>query len=186
MKQLRLYKICKNKLAFSLIELVVVVSLIAILAATVVPVVRSNQDSVSAEQWTVYWETFEEQVKHMGDVFNNAKTEGDTARIGGYSLETARGWQACLRAFNNNDNLYEIEVTTSSTTPRVAYYKYIDTFVVCVNYYNGTTLIKNSNGACSPEKAENGVLATKCKIIKIWWIKTTDVSSPYRTKTMNY
>lgn len=173
MKQCRLYKICKNTGAFTMVELVLVIALMAILAAAVVPTINASIGSTSDKERTACFENVRKQAGLIGRTYNTAMAEGSTPKLGGYNLSTARGMQECMRSANNNADIYDVEVTTVNSAPDPANYNYIDTIVVCIQFYTKSdVLIKNAKGvACSPEFAAAGVTAYKCEVLNIWYVK---------------
>lgn len=176
MRQLKLYKRLNNPLAFTLVELIIIVALMAILAAAVTPAIRNNINKTSDVELAKCFALVRNQAGRIRNTYNTAIQKGEMPRLGGYNLNSARNMQECLRAANNRPDLYDIEVTTLTTDPDLYSYNYIDTIVVSVQFYTvDDKLIKNSKGLpCSPEQATGGLVAYSCKIDKIWYIKKDD------------
>ena len=182
MKRCRLYKRLRNPKAFTLVELVLVIALMAILSAAVLPSVTNRLNTANDEDLNYYFETVQYQVGTIRTTYNDAMQEGQTPVLAGYFLTTARNIQECLRAANNHSKVFDIEVRTVNVAPDPNDYNYIDTIVVCIQFYTkDKKLIVNGKGvACSPEQATNGAVAYSCKVVKIWYVKKDLKSRIYR------
>lgn len=181
MKTTTLRKRLHNPLGFTLVELMLVIALMAILAGLVTPALRNVSSQNSEKELKAYFQNVQRQVGLIRTTYNNAMANGDTPRLAGYNLTSARGMQECLRSSNNNSGIYDIELTTISDAPDPNNYNYIDTIVVCVQFYakDSTTPIVNAKGIpCSPEQAINGEVAVKVVVVKLWYIKI-DMKSRY-------
>ena len=92
--------------------------------------------------------------------------------------------QECLRSANTQSELYDIVVTTVSSAPNTAYFNYIDTMVVCIQFFgetmSGSDLLitcdtaSEHNVPCSPEFGDKGVVPKKCKLMDTWYIHIGD------------
>ena len=175
MKYSSLRKRFKNPLAFTLVELVVVIALLAILASAITPSLRKLQTNKTDQQLQECFKNVQKQAGLIKTTYNNAMKNGEVPRIAGYNLTTAKGIQECLRSSNNDSATYDIEVTTISDTPDPNLYNYIDTIVVCVQFYtktNTTTPICNDKGVpCSPEQATSGVVPYSISVVRIWYVR---------------
>ena len=173
MKNSRLYKICRNAMAFTMVELVLVIALMAILAAAVVPAMNTRFGEASDAQRKTYYDNLVKQVDQMVTTYNTATQQGLTPKLAGYDISSARGMQECLRAANNHADVYDIELTTIASTPDKENYNYIDTIVVCIQFRTKSgSLIMNSQGkACSPEQASGTVVPWSCAKVNVWYIK---------------
>ena len=178
MNQLRLRKIFKNPLAFSLVELVLVVALMALLASLIVPSISKSMVSTTDTQLSKYFELVRYQAGSIRKAYNNALIDGTTPVIAGYSLTTARGMQECLRSANNYSDLFDIEVCTVYEEPDISLYNFIDTIVVCIQFFrdnptdpaNPILLVNKKGIACLPEQAVNGA-PDYCDVMMLWYIK---------------
>ena len=174
MRQCKLRKLYKNPLAFSLVELAVVIALMSILAAAVMPAIKKGLTETTDAELTTYFDAVRSQMGLIKTTYDNATKVGNTPRLAGYDLSTARGMQECLRSANNHSDLFDIEVTTINEAPDPYNYNYIDTIVICVQFYvkNATTPITNSAGLpCSPEQAVSGVEPYRCQVTRLWYVK---------------
>lgn len=173
MRLRRFRKILRNTLAFTMIELVMVVALMAILAAALVPTIRSSATSTSDKQRTTCFQDVRKQTGLVVRTYNTAMAAGNVPRLGGYNLTSARGMQECLRAANNHPDIYDIELTTVNKAPEPTEYNYIDTIVICIQFKTKSdVLIKNAQGiACSPEFATAGTQSYKCEAVNLWYVK---------------
>ena len=178
MRHLRLRKLFKNPLAFSLVELVLVVALMALLASAIVPSIKKSMVTTTEKELTSYFTLVEYQAGSIVTTYNQAMTDGITPVLAGYSLTSARGMQECLRSANNHSDVYDVEVCTVYEEPDTSLYNFIDTIVVCVQFYRYNPsdiyhpiLLVNKKGlACSPEQAVNGS-PDFCDVLAVWYIK---------------
>jgi type II secretory pathway pseudopilin PulG len=172
-----MFRRLKNPLAFTMVELILVMALMAILAATVIPIINNNSMQTKDSARDTYYSNIKKQAKLLQTTYNDAKKAGQTPRLAGYDLSTARGMQECMRAANNNADVYEIEFTTVNEKPDPNSYNNIDTIVICVQFFakGSTEPIINSNGVpCSPEQAAKGEIAYSCRIMKVYYIKVDE------------
>jgi len=161
-------------LAFTLVELVVVIALMAILAGLVTPTIRSLSTQTADSELTAYAKNVKKQIDYIITTYNTAIPSGETPRMAGYNLSTARGMQECLRSSNNYSATYDIELTTVSDAPDPHNYNYIDTIVISVQFYakDATTPLVNAKGIpCSPEQAVGGAAAYSCRLVNLWYVK---------------
>ena len=185
MKMTTLRKRFRNPMAFTLIELILVITLMAILAGLVTPALRNSIKKTSDSELKAYAQEVEKQISYVIKTYNTETPKGETPRLAGYNLTTARGMQECLRSANNFSGIYDIELTTIGDAPDPNLYNYIDTIVISVQFFtaeNDITPIVNAKGLpCSPEQAVGGAKAYTCKLINLWYIKKGAGSILYAT-----
>lgn len=183
MKMCKLRRVFKSPLGFTLVELALVIALMGILAAAVTPAIRSGIKKTTDEQLIAYFDDVRKQVGYIRTKYNDATKVGETPRVAGYSLATARGMQELLRSSNNHTDVFDIEVTTISDAPDPNMYNYIDTIVVCVQFYakgSSTPMVNAQGNPCSPEQAVGGVSPYSCKVVRIWYIKKDKKDKEFR------
>lgn len=137
---MRLGKLLRNRLAFTLVELIVTIAIMAIIAAVAVPTFASvskgrQTADYKADLTDVLW-----QASIITDAFNASVAAGNPAWVGGYRVDTPQGMQECLRAENNYGHLYEVVVVFNpNELPDATHYNYKDTIIVCVQFKTSQT-----------------------------------------------
>ena len=132
----RLKKICRNKLAFSLVELVVVLAIMALIIGLAVPNLRALDKKRDYDDFSANLEDVLQQANTIVNAFNTYKeTNARHAWVGGYRVETPRGMLDCLRTENDYGNLFDIEISFSATAPDKSKYNYRDVIIVCIQFY---------------------------------------------------
>lgn len=158
----------RSALGFTLVELIIVIAILAIMAAVVVPTFANLRKKTQEDELKRYLADVKIQVAAMKEAYNNALKNEETPRFAGYNISTARGMQECLRGSNNRAEEYDIVVTTISGEPDTVLYNYIDTIVICVQFFWLTAdgnyeLIVDANGnPCSPEFSKENVVVKRC------------------------
>lgn len=181
----RLRKICRNKLAFTLVELIVVVAIMALIVGLAVPNLRALDKKRSYDDFSANLSDVLGQADMIVTAFNNWKNSNDRhAWIGGYRVDNPQGMLECLRSENDYGNLFDIELTYDATAPDKAKYNYRDVIIVCVQFYENNnvgelvllTREKKVDGTMTPVPSFDEDTARQAVLRGAWYIAVSGIS----------
>ena len=183
----RMRKIFRSTLGFSLVELIMVIAIMAIIASVVVPTFFSLRASATENEKHGYYNDVVDQARAMVAAYNSALADGETPRLAGYNITTARAMQEFLRSANNRPETYDVVVVTKeiASADYASNFNYIDTIVLCIQFYgpnarNEQQLITrdisatNKNVPCSPEYGDKGISPTSCTLVSANYYQVGD------------
>lgn len=168
---MKLRKLFKSKLGFTLVELLVVIAMMAALAAIAVPSIASMQTKDDEDFWASSCKTVYNNAYTVVKAYNEALAEGRVAKIAGYNIESPVGMQQCLRTENNHASDYEIAVVLSADPPSGSDYAACDTVVVCIQFidHDGAVLVNNDGQPIFPAASKRDQIAG-AQLVCVWYM----------------